>query len=200
MSTAAAATFTCPACGLEQSNDLNHNPSACARCESSISIELFPAFYRAEETIRHQAIVADQASCFFHADRLAEFSCGRCGRFLCALCRICWAGEDSCAACLETANSGKRAKQLASTRFHYDSLALALSTLPILTGVISIITAPVALGFALFTFKRECSVVPRTKIRLLMAILFSTATIAAWAAFFIYAFRGRRVQPPVPLG
>lgn len=200
MSAAAALTVTCPSCGFVQSGEPTPSSFACSRCESEIAVEIFPAFYRAEETRKHQAIVSDEASCFFHADRVAEFTCGRCGRFLCPLCRISWAGESLCPACLEAASSGTRAKQLASTRFHYDSLALALSTLPVLTGVISILTAPVALGYALFTFNRECSVAPRTKIRLILAILFSIATIAAWVAFFVHAFRGRRVQPPVPLG
>jgi hypothetical protein len=171
----------------------------CPRCESEIGVEIFPAFYRDEERLLHEAIVADEASCFFHVDRVAEFACSRCGRFLCPLCRISWAAEDLCPACLQAANSGARAKQLASGRFHYDSLALALSTLPILTGVISILTAPVALGFALFTFNRECSIAPRTKFRFVLAILFSTATIVAWVAFFVYAFRGRRTPAPVPL-
>jgi hypothetical protein len=183
-----------------QSGELAQHSFACPRCDSEISVVLFPAFYRREETMRHQAIVADEASCFFHGGRVAEFACGRCGRFLCPLCRIAWAGEDLCPACLEAANSGTRAKQLASSRFHYDSLALALSTLPVLTGIVSILTAPVALGFALFTFNRECSVAPRTKIRFLLAMLFSLATITAWVAFFVYAFRGRKIQPPILLG
>lgn len=199
MSAGAAVTFTCPVCGLLQSSETRQDSVACGRCESEISIELFPAFFRAEEAVHHQPVVADEASCFFHADRVAEFTCGRCGRFLCSLCRISWPSENLCPTCLEAVNSGGRAAQLASSRFHYDSLALALSTLPVLTGIISIITAPFALGFALFTFNRECSVAPRTKTRQLLAILFSIATIAAWVAFFVYAFHGRQIQPPVPL-
>jgi hypothetical protein len=197
---AVALTLACPACGVAQLSDVSQLPIRCPRCESEISVELFPAFYRSDEKVQHQAIVADEASCFFHFERVAEFTCSRCGRFLCSLCRISWAAEDLCPACLEAANRGENAKQLASTRFHYDSLALALSTLPVLTGIVSILTAPVALGYALFFFNRECSVAPRTKFRLVLAILFSTATIVAWVAFFIYAFRGRNVAPPVPLG
>jgi hypothetical protein len=199
MTAAAALTFTCPACGFVLVDEPNRNPIGCRRCDSEIAVELFPAFYRAGESVRHQAIVSDEASCFFHADRVAAFLCSRCGRFLCGLCRIEWAGEDLCPACLEAANSGERARQLSSGRFHFDSLALALSTLPVLGGVVSMVTAPIALGFALFAFNRECSVAPRTKIRFVLAILFSAATIAAWVAFFIYAFRGRRVEPPGPL-
>lgn len=200
MSTAAPVIFTCPACGLKQSSEASQGPLVpCRRCASELTVELFPAFFRAQATVRHQAVVAHESSCFFHTDRVAEFTCGRCGRFLCSLCRISWASEDLCPACIQAASSGPRSAQLASSRFHYDSLALALSTLPVLTGIISLITAPFALGFALFTFNRECSVAPRTKTRQVLAILFSTATIAAWVAFFIYAFHGHQVPPPVPL-
>lgn len=200
MTVAAPVTFTCPACGLTQSSETeNGTLTRCRRCASDLSLELFPAFYRAEKVLRPQAVVADESSCFFHTDRVAEFTCGRCGRFLCPLCRVSWASEDLCASCIQTASSGAGATQLASSRFHYDSLALALSTLPLLTGIISLISAPFALGFALVTFNRECSVAPRTKTRQVLAILFSTATIAAWVAFFIYAFHGRQVRPPVPL-
>jgi hypothetical protein len=115
------------------------------------------------------------------------------------LCRIPWAGEDLCPACLEAANSGQQAKQLSSSRFHFDSLTLALSTLPILGGFLSMLTAPIALGFALFTFNRECSIAPRTKIRSILAILFAAATIVGWIVFLVYAFRGRTMEMPAPL-
>ena len=149
----ARVSFTCPACGFLQSSQTRQG-AACRRCASDLTLELFPAFFRAEEAVRHQAVLADESSCFFHADRVAEFTCGRCGRFLCSLCHISWAQEDLCPACIQAASSGPRAAQLASSRFHYDSLSLALSTLPVLTGIISLITAPFALGFALFTFNR----------------------------------------------
>lgn len=194
---AAAFSLPCPGCGFVMLKEDDEIALACPRCESSIHIELFPAFYRPEEAVRNQAVVANEASCFFHVDRVAEFTCSRCGRFLCGLCRITWAGEDVCQACIEAAASGQQANQLASSRFHYDSMALALSTLPVLAGVVTIISAPIALGFTLFTFNRECSVAPRTKIRFVLAIFCSIAIIAAWIAFFVYAFTGRKAEPPV---
>ncbi|HZS53739.1 MAG TPA: hypothetical protein VFA65_05005 [Bryobacteraceae bacterium] len=199
MTAAAALTFTCPACGFVLVNEPNRSSIQCRRCGSSITIELFPGFYRAAETVQHQPVVSDEASCFFHMDRVAAFTCSRCGRFLCALCRISWAGEDLCPACLQTANSSQKTTQLSSGRFHTDSLALALSTLPLLGGFLSIVTAPVALGFALFTFNRECSIAPRTKIRSILAILFSATTIAIWIVVLVHTFRGRNTSVPATL-
>ncbi|HEX3682939.1 MAG TPA: hypothetical protein VHU83_10395 [Bryobacteraceae bacterium] len=136
-----------------------------------------------------ERVVSGEAACFFHPDRIAAFPCARCGRFLCALCRISWAGENICTACVEALYKTDQGRALASSRFHFDSLALTVATLPILTWIFSLLTAPLALGFALFTWRRECSIVPRSKIRFVAAILFSMLTIAGWVVFWAYVIR-----------
>ncbi len=193
-------TFACPSCNFLISDEpFQPNGIVCPRCNSRIEPSLFPALLLQKQSHQHQMVIADEAACYFHADRVATFACSRCGRFLCPLCRIAWPGEDICAPCLEVATAGKQATQLASNRFHFDSLALTLSTAPILGGFISILTAPIALGFALFTFRKECSVAPRGKIRFLLAILCSAATIAGWALFFVYVFRRNMISRPPDL-
>jgi hypothetical protein len=192
-----AFTFVCPCCGFLIADEPS-GPGAvtCRRCNSHIEVAIFPALLRSEESHIHEAAIADESTCFFHADRVAAFACSRCGRFLCPLCRIEWLSEDLCPSCLEAAGTGKQADTLASTRFHFDSLALAMSTLPLLSGFPSILTAPVALGFALFTFRKQCSIAPRTKLRFLLSMLFSIATMAGWTMFFVYAFRRNTGGPP----
>lgn len=202
--------LACPRCGRElPAEALESQGAACSSCQTHVEAAVFPALFRRAAASIYEPVVSGEAACFFHADRIAVSSCARCGRFLCALCRICWAdGEDVCTACLEIAsrpqppgsapppsrtgfNASPAAQPaaLASSRFHYDSLALALSTLPVLTWVFSLITAPLALGFALFTWRRESSIVPRTKLRFVAAILCSLLTIAGWAVFWIYMAR-----------
>jgi len=185
-----AVTITCPSCGfVTASEPVPAGALTCPGCHARIEIAAFPALFRPSGRHAHEVVVADESTCYFHVDRVAAFACARCGRFLCPLCRIEWTGEDLCSACLQASSTGAERNKLASSRFHFDSLALALSTVLVLTGFLSVLTAPVALGFALFTFRKECSVAPRTRIRFLLAILFSTATIAGWIVFFIYAFR-----------
>jgi len=180
----------CPRCGYELPLEaVQPQGGRCGACEAHVEAAVFPALYRAEESSTWEAVVSGEAGCFFHPDRIAVFSCDRCGRFLCPLCRISWAGENVCTACLEAASNGKQARALASGRFHYDSLALAIATLPVLTWIFSMLTAPLALGFALFTWRRECSIVPRSKIRFVAAILFSMLTIAGWIVFWAYLVR-----------
>ena len=148
--------------------------------------------------ISPQLVVAEEAGCFFHPLRVAIHTCSRCGRFLCPLCRISWTGEDLCVPCVEFASRGNDSDQFASSRFHFDSLALALSTLGILTGFFSLVTAPLALGLSLFTFRKQSSVVPRSRIRFFVAIFFSLATITGWIILLTYAFR-RAGQIALPL-
>jgi len=180
----------CPRCGGELPVEaLDPQGATCADCEAHLEGLAFPALFRSEESSVWEPVLAGEAACFFHPDRVAAVSCSRCGRFLCPFCRIRWAGEHVCTACLEAANRNGKAAALASSRFHFDSLALAMSTLPILTWIFSMLTAPFALGFALFTWRRECSIVPRSKLRFLAAVLFSLLTIAGWVAFWIYVAR-----------
>lgn len=190
MITALASALSCPRCGHELPlAALQPEGAACSGCEVHVEAVALPALFHSDEFAPWEPVVSGEAGCFFHPDRIAVFTCSRCGRFLCPLCRIVWPGEDVCAACLEAAKSTTPDGTFASSRFHFDSLALALSTLPILTWIFSLLSAPVALGLSVFTFRRECSIVPRSKIRFLLAILFSAATIAAWVFFALYLVR-----------
>jgi hypothetical protein len=147
--------------------------------------------FRSAEAAVDQVVLAGEAGCYFHADRVAAVACSLCGRFLCQLCRIAWAGEDLCPACVEASREGKETSQLTSACYRYDSLALAVSTLPIVTVFFTLFTAPIALGIALFTFRKQSSVAPRSKVRFVVAIVISLAQIAAWVVFFLYSFRRR---------
>ncbi len=188
-----AVTVACPLCGFVSSGD--DLVIVCGNCGSQIEATVFPAVFRSPESCVQELVLTDEAACYFHSERVAAFTCTRCGRFLCSLCRINWSGEDVCASCLEATSKGTEADKLASSRFHFDSLALTLSTAGILSGFLSVLTAPLALGLGLFTFKKDCSIAPRSKIRFILAMLFATATIAGWTVFCVYAFRHRGMWP-----
>jgi hypothetical protein len=188
----------CPRCSRELPEQVFEREGAvCAGCEAYVEAAVFPALLRGAEPAIWEPVVAGEAACFFHSDRVAAFTCSRCGRFLCPLCRIPWPDGDVCTACLEVERKEQRARTFASVRIHFDSLALAFSTLPILTWIFSLLSAPIALGFAVFTFRRECSIAPRSKIRFVLAILFSTLTIAGWVVLFVYlGLRNSRSPTP----
>lgn len=193
MTAVQAITVACPCCGFVLSSDAA--VIVCANCESRIEATIFPALFRRPESCAQELVLTGEAACYFHAERVAAFACSRCGRFLCPLCRIAWSGEDVCASCLEAAGRGTEGDKLTSSRFHFDSLALTLSTAGVLTGFLSVLIAPLALGLAVFTFKKDCSIAPRSRIRFILAMLFSTAVIVGWTVFFVYAFKHRNILP-----
>ncbi len=194
MTAVQAITVACPCCGYVLAGDYG-GAMVCGTCKSRIETALFPALFRVPESCAQEMVLTDEAACYFHAGRVAAFACSRCGRFLCPLCRIEWSGQDVCAACLEAASKWTEGDTLASSRFHFDSLALTVSTAGVLTGFLSILTAPLALGLAVFTFSKECSIAPRSRIRFILAMLFSAATIVGWTVFFVYAFRHNGILP-----
>lgn len=64
----------------------------------------------------------------------------------------------------------------------YDSLALAISTFPVLLFWPALVGAPWALFLVFRRWSAPSSIVPRTKIRFVLAALFAAAEIA----FFIF--------------
>lgn len=189
MSAVEGLAITCPRCGSELPiSALEPTGCTCAVCGTRAQAVVFPAIFRSPEPAVDQPVLAGESTCYFHPNRVVAVACARCGRFLCQLCRIAWDGEDLCPACLE-ASRGTETGNLTPACYRYDSLALVVSTLPMVTVFFTIFTAPLALGIALFTFRKRCSVAPRSKAQFVAAIVISLAQIAGWTVFFVYSFR-----------
>ena len=156
----------------------------CPWCGTIAAARVYAAAYASCATLEDSKPLGEEAACFFHEDRVAVYDCSRCGRFLCRLCSISWPGGEICPACMETALKEPAARHMESERFHWDSLALAVATWPALLFSPSLIAAPMALGLAVFTFRKPCSLVPRSKIRFAAAVAISLAEIAGWIWLF----------------
>jgi hypothetical protein len=117
----------------------------------------------------------DEASCFYHPDKRAVIPCDSCGRFLCSLCDIELNNRHICASCLETGQEKGKIKNLENHRKLHDSIALHLAVLPI-------VTAPVAFYLAIRHWKTPSSVIPRSKIRQILALLISGGQMVGWSA------------------
>ncbi len=197
MSTGVGATVFCPRCERELPVESAQPGGArCYHCESRVETSVFPAAFRTASVGADQVAVSSEATCFFHDDRVAAVSCSNCGRFLCNFCRIEWSGTDLCVTCLEALREPAKSTALESNRFHFDSLALTLAVVPSLLVFPSLLTAPAALGLALVTFRRSCSITPRSKWRFIAAMLVSLAVIGAWAWLFIFSASQARTRQP----
>ena len=187
----------CTGCGSPLSNDVLEGGNAarefraCPFCGSPTMALVFPAMFAPPSvpTPAEMAAGIHDATCFYHASKRAAAPCSQCGRFLCALCSVEFSGAVWCPECFEAGRTRKRVVNLENQRTLHDSIALALSTWPVLFFFYpSLVTAPAALFFSIVYWKRPSSIVRRhPKFRLVLAMVFSSIQIGLWIVFIIFA-------------
>ena len=175
---------TCTKCG-DVLNESLFNQSAwssCPSCSSQLRVEVFPTLFRGPAQVQAaQSVVTEgEAGCFYHPNKKAVLPCETCGRFLCALCDVELNGQHLCPACLASGRKKGTLADLDNRRVLYDSLALTLALLPILIWPFTLITAPAALFIAIRYWKAPGSVVHRTRVRLILAMVLALAQMAGW--------------------
>lgn len=180
----------CSKCGTPVSGRLLNAPTAwpCTHCRTELQVEVFPALFAGSGSIQvGDALLSEgEAGCFFHPGKRAVVACGMCGRFLCALCDIPLAGQRLCPTCVELGRSQGRLTELITHRTLYDQIALSLSIIPLLIFWLTIVTGPIALYVAVRHWKSPTSLLPRTKVRFLVAILMAGLQVMGWVALLAY--------------
>jgi hypothetical protein len=163
----------------------------CPSCGTPLQIEVFPAFFRRAEPGRtgDAVTVEGESSCFYHPEKKAVQACGSCGRFVCALCDCQVNDQHLCPACLEAGATRGKIKTLENRRVLYDSIALSLAVLPVVIvflAYFTCVTAPLSLYVAIRYWNAPRSIIHRTKLRYVLAILFATLQIVGWGAGIVY--------------
>lgn len=187
----------CPSCGtaLPVAAGAPGGPFPCPGCGAPTELFVFPALLRppANSTPAVASLPGD-ATCYHHPDRVAVVACACCGRFLCGLCDLDLGDRHVCATCLHAEHEdGGPAGRRVSRFVQYDSLALALATIPVLTVAfwfMSCLAAPAAVFLAVRFWRRPMSLLPRTRFRFLLAMLIALATIVGWIAILYVAVDG----------
>ncbi len=146
-------------------------------------VDLFPALFRepAPGISGQNVLVENEASCFYHPGKRAVIPCTTCGRFLCALCDVDFNGRHLCPVCLETGRRKRSLKDLENHRTLYDTIALYLATVPMLFFWPVIFTAPMVVFLTIRHWNAPNSIIPRTKIRFVVAFIFAVLQIVGWA-------------------
>jgi len=169
----------------------------CGGCGQNVRVSVFPSIDVLVTGAAPEALRAEtEASCYYHAQSRAATVCGECGRFLCALCDLEIEGRHICPRCFESGVSAHRIETVEPRRVLWDSVALALATIPFLLIWPALIAAPWALTVIFRRWNAPSSVVPRTKIRFIIAGVFALAEIG-FIVFVIYMMvqvnlKGRR--------
>jgi hypothetical protein len=184
----------CPSCRAWLMEGILNQPEfvPCPACGVPLLAEVFPALFRATTTGQNAELlmVEGESSCFYHPQKKAVLPCDGCGRFLCALCDCPLHGQHFCPACLEAGRTKGKIKSLENQRTLYDSIALSLTILPLIFYYLTFITAPMALYVAIRYWNAPRSIVRRSKIRFILAILFALLEIGGWVALLVIIFSG----------
>ena len=179
----------CPKCRAWLLEGVFNQPemSPCPACGVPLQVEIFPAMFRKINPGQsgEAVMVEGESSCFYHPQKKAVLPCDGCGRFMCALCDCQLNGQHFCPACLETGRTKGKIKSLENQRTLYDSIALSLAIYPLLIFYFTIITAPMALFIAIRYWRSPPSLVHRSKIRFVIAIIFALLQIAGWGILFV---------------
>ncbi len=189
--------INCPKCRkpLSDKQFNTRGMTKCPSCETPIHVDAFPARFQSATpgSTGETLFTDDEASCFYHSQKKAVVHCHQCGRFLCALCDLELNGQHFCAACLESGKKKGKIKTLENHRTLYDSLALQLALYPLLIFYLTLLSAPATIFVAIKYWNAPTSILPRSKIRFIAAILFAVIELAGWGfgiwAFFTYLLK-----------
>jgi hypothetical protein len=175
-----AQNIQCGACSwpLPAESWNRESPVACPGCGTPGRVLAFPAIVRVPVGAAPEALGGDtEASCFYHSRNRAASPCEECGRFLCRLCELDVDGRRICPGCFAAGVRGRKIQEVETKRTMYDSMALALATLPVFLFWPVFGTAPVTLYLVVRHWNSPRSIVPRTRIRFYLAALFALAEI-----------------------
>jgi len=177
--------LTCTKCEAPLQREVlnTRSLSHCRSCDVLLRAEVFHAMFRkqAVETRNHAVALNDEAGCFYHSEKKAVIPCSVCGRFLCALCHVDLNGLPLCPLCLETGKKKQKIKNLENHRILYDTIVLSLAVYPLLLVWPTLLTAPLAVFMAIRYWKTPTSIIPRSKLRLIAALVISGLQIFGWS-------------------
>ena len=157
----------------------------CPSCESLLRADVFPALYREFPSGQsgEPLQIDKEAGCFYHPRKKAVVPCATCGRVVCALCEVALNGHHLCPSCFEKGRTKRKIKSLENQRTCYDTIALLVATVSILIYWVTIFTAPLVIYLTVRHWNSPSSIIPRTKIRFVMAFIIASLQIAGW--FFV---------------
>jgi hypothetical protein len=186
------ATVFCSGCGAPLGGTFFNSGKEfrCGRCGAKLSVEVFPALFQQPQVQSGERLSStEEASCFYHPQKKAAAICASCGRFLCTLCETDFAGKCLCPSCIDRGRSGETMEELVTHRALPDSMALSLAILPMLFFPVTVVTAPMALFLAIRYWRRPGSILPRRRIRFVLAILIALGQIVGWGVVLLRMWR-----------
>ena len=158
----------------------------CPSCSGLLRTDVYPALFR--KLPRGQTgdrLQQDrEAGCFYHPHKKAVVPCSACGRFVCTLCDVALNGQHLCPSCFEKGKTKRKIKNLENQRTCYDSIALMVAMASLLVYWFTIFTAPLVIYLTIRHWNSPTSIIPRTKIRFILAFIIASLQIVGWIFVF----------------
>jgi hypothetical protein len=164
--------------------------AVCTLCNAANRVRVFPAALTDSGSVKTEAALEGEATCFDHPSKRAVASCNQCGRFVCQLCSVEFGGEVWCPSCV-AAGAGKAKPAKAETyRTLYDSIALLIPLAAVVMYPFMILAAPASLVLTVLKWKQPLSLVRRNRWRFIVAILASLGELVFCGAIVYFLVRG----------
>jgi hypothetical protein len=186
----------CPACNRELPIDFINRPApdSCPSCHRKIQTMVFPASFRQPDHQPSKNTKKEgEAGCFYHPEKPAVAVCDFCGVFLSDLCDLQINGKHICPPCFGKAENKAKLLQFDRSRTLFDGIAIALAVVPFIAFLIispflflTFFTSLSAIFVALRYWKSPGSVVPRSRVRYILAIIFALLQVFGWIALVVF--------------
>ncbi|MCF6176039.1 MAG: hypothetical protein L3J71_09765 [Victivallaceae bacterium] len=159
--------------------------SSCPGCRLKQKVVLFSSIEKEpEKGAAPEAVLDDHAACINHPEKSAAALCDGCGAYICNLCDIEIEKQHLCPRCFN--NTADEISSVSKKTELHDSRALAIAFVSILIGPLSLLTAPIAIGWALFHWNKINTPYKRGKWRFVVTLMIATGLFFGWSVWLIY--------------
>lgn len=155
----------------------------CISCHRESSIAAFPALVKngapKPPTLSVDPPAPGEAACYYSPNRRATKECSHCGVLISDIWAAQWGSETVCLKCLEHLRGQGKDERFESRRILWDNVALVLTLVPLtfVFWMFAFLTAPAALFIGLRHWNSPRSLVPRSRARLVVALLLAFAQV-----------------------
>jgi hypothetical protein len=166
---------------------LNGDTAACPSCGRTNTVRLFPAALAAGAAAANAETALDgEGACFDHPAKRAVAACQQCGRFVCQLCAVEFAGAVWCPSCVAASSGKARRANSDTSRTLWDTCALATPFALLIIWPLTILSAPAVVALAIMKWKQPISLVRRSRWRFAAGLAVALVQGGLWALLIWY--------------
>jgi len=168
---------------------LNGDAATCRFCGRRNTVRLFPAALAQTAAAHAETALDGEGACFDHPGKRAVAACRQCGRFVCQLCAVEFAGAVWCPSCVASSSGKARPANSDTFRTLYDTWALATPFALLMFWPATILSAPAVAALAIMKWKQPLSLVRRSRWRFVagLAVALMQGGLWLWLIWYTVA-------------